>query len=118
VTIRYRDLRGAEPFEEVLFYEGGVEAFVRHIDKAKQPLLTSPIVVRGKRDTVDVELALWWNDSYHESMLCFTNNIPQRDGGTHLSAFRAALTRVVGAYVGEHAKKDKVELSGEDAARA
>jgi DNA gyrase subunit B len=115
VTIRYRDLRGAEPFEEVLFYEGGVEAFVRHIDKAKQPLLTSPIVVRGKRDTVDVELALWWNDSYHESMLCFTNNIPQRDGGTHLSAFRAALTRVVGAYVGENAKKEKVDVSGEDA---
>jgi DNA gyrase subunit B len=72
-------------------------------------------VVRGKRDTVDVEFALWWNDSYHETMLCFTNNIPQRDGGTHLSAFRNALTRVVGAYVGEHAKKDKIELSGEDA---
>jgi DNA gyrase subunit B len=115
VTIRFKDLRGAEPFEEVLHYEGGVEAFVRHIDKAKQPLLKTPIVVRGKRDVVDVELALWWNDSYHETMLCFTNNIPQRDGGTHLSAFRAALTRVVGKYVEDHAKKEKVDVSGEDA---
>jgi DNA gyrase subunit B len=115
VTIRFKDLRGAEPFEEVLHYEGGVEAFVRHIDKAKQPLLKTPIVVRGKRDVVDVELALWWNDSYHETMLCFTNNIPQRDGGTHLSAFRAALTRVVGGYVEENAKKEKVDVSGEDA---
>jgi DNA gyrase subunit B len=88
---------------------------VRHLDKAKQPLLTNPIAVRAKREQVDVEFALWWNDSYHETMLCFTNNIPQRDGGTHLSAFRNALTRVVGAYVGEHAKKDKIELSGEDA---
>ena len=70
-------------------YEGGVEAFVRHLDKAKTPLLKAPIVVRGRREKVEIDLALWWNDGYHETMLCFTNNIPQRDGGTHLSAFRA-----------------------------
>jgi len=117
VTIRFSDLRGAEPFEEVMHYEGGVEAFVRHIDKAKVPLLKEPVVVHGKRDRLEVDLALWWNDTYHETMLCFTNNIPQRDGGTHLAAFRAALTRVVGGYVESSGatKRDKVNVSGEDA---
>ena len=117
VTIRFRDLRGAEPFEEVMHYDGGIEAFVRHLDKSKSPTLRDPIVVRGRRDQVEVELALWWNDSYHEQMLCFTNNIPQRDGGTHLAAFRAALTRVIGGYVeGSGAgKREKVSVSGEDA---
>ena len=117
VTVRFRDLRGAEPFEEILHYDGGVEAFVRHLDKSKQPLLREPIVVRGAREKVEVDLALWWNDSYHETMLCFTNNIPQRDGGTHLAAFRGALTRVIGAYVETSgtAKREKVAVSGEDA---
>jgi DNA gyrase subunit B len=117
VTIRFKDLRDAEPFEEVMHYEGGVEAFVRHIDKSKTPLIKQPIVVRGKRDQVEVDLALWWNDSYHETMLCFTNNIPQRDGGTHLAAFRGALTRIIGGYVESSGagKREKVTTSGEDA---
>jgi DNA gyrase subunit B len=117
VTIRFKDLRGPEPFEEVMSYEGGVEAFVRHLDKAKQPLIKAPIVIRGRRDKVEIDLALWWNDSYHEQMLCFTNNIPQRDGGTHLAAFRAALTRVMSGYIDESGagKREKVSVSGEDA---
>jgi DNA gyrase subunit B len=117
VTIRFKDLRGTEPFEEVMHYEGGVEAFVRHIDKSKTPLIKNPIVVRGKRDTVELDLSLWWNDSYHETMLCFTNNIPQRDGGTHLAAFRAALTRVISGYIESSgaARREKVGVSGEDA---
>jgi DNA gyrase subunit B len=115
VTIRFKDLRGPEPYEEVLSYDGGVEAFVRHIDKSKQAVLSAPITIRGKRERVELELSLWWNDSYHETMLCFTNNIPQRDGGTHLAAFRAALTRVVGGYVEQSAKKEKSSVTGEDA---
>ncbi len=117
VSIVFRDLRDAEPFEEVLHYEGGVEAFVRHLDKAKTGLIPTPIVVRGQREKVEIDMAMWWNDGYHETMLCFTNNIPQRDGGTHLSAFRAALTRVVTAYAESSgaAKREKVDLSGEDA---
>ena len=96
VVIKLQDHRGAEKFEEILHYEGGVEAFVRHLDKSKTPILKDVIVIRGKKDNIEIDLALWWNDSYHETMLCFTNNIPQRDGGTHLSAFRASLTRVMG----------------------
>jgi DNA gyrase subunit B len=117
VTIRFRDLRGAEPYEEVMHYEGGVEAFVRHLDKSKTPVLREPIVVRGAKDRVELEIALWWNDSYHEQMLCFTNNIPQRDGGTHLAAFRAALTRIIGGYVDASGagRREKVSVSGEDA---
>ncbi|NBB16418.1 DNA topoisomerase (ATP-hydrolyzing) subunit B [Caulobacter sp. SLTY] len=117
VTIYFRDLRDAEPYEEIMHYEGGIEAFVRHLDKAKAPLVKTPMVIRGQREKVQLDLALWWNDSYHEQMLCFTNNIPQRDGGTHLAAFRAALTRVVGAYIESSgmAKKEKVSVTGEDA---
>jgi DNA gyrase subunit B len=117
VVIRLADMRPAEPIDETLHYEGGVEAFVRHLDKSKTPLLKDVITVRGKKDGVELDLALWWNDSYHETMLCFTNNIPQRDGGTHLSAFRASLTRVMGGYIESSglAKKEKVSVSGEDA---
>ncbi|WP_396594612.1 DNA topoisomerase (ATP-hydrolyzing) subunit B [Brevundimonas sp. R86498] len=117
VVIRLADNRGAEPFEEILHYEGGVEAFVRHLDKSKSPILKDVIVIRGKRENIEIDLALWWNDSYHETMLCFTNNIPQRDGGTHLSAFRASLTRVMGAYIESSGagKKEKVSVTGEDA---
>ncbi len=117
VTIILRDLRDAEPFEETLRYEGGVEAFVQHLDKAKTPLLKAPIVVRGERESVQVDMALWWNDGYHETVLCFTNNIPQKDGGTHLSAFRSALTRIITGYAESSgaAKREKVALSGEDA---
>jgi DNA gyrase subunit B len=116
VKIVLNDLRGAEPFEEVLSYEGGLEAFVRHLDKAKKPLVPDPIVVRGVREKVEIDLALWWNDGFHETMLCFTNNIPQRDGGTHLSAFRAALTRIITGYAESSgaAKREKVQVTGED----
>jgi DNA gyrase subunit B len=117
VVIYFRDLRDAEPFEEILHYEGGVEAFVRHLDKAKTPLLKAPLVIRGQREKVEIDLSLWWNDGYHETMLCFTNNIPQRDGGTHLSAFRAALTRVITGYAESSgaARREKVQVNGEDA---
>ena|SRR5215217_968034 len=117
VTIHFRDDRDAEPWEEILHYEGGIEAFVRHLDKAKQPLIKTPISVRGVREKVEIDLSLQWNDSYHEHMLCFTNNIPQKDGGTHLSAFRAALTRVITGYAESSgaAKREKVTFTGEDA---
>ena len=117
VTIWLKDHRDAEPFEEVMHYEGGVEAFVRHLDKAKTPLIKEPIVIRGERDKVQIDLSLWWNDGYHENVLCFTNNIPQRDGGTHLSAFRSALTRIITGYAESSGaiKREKVSLSGEDA---
>ena len=117
VVIKLQDHRGAEPIDILLHYEGGVEAFVRHLDKSKTPLLKDVIVIRGKRDNIEIDMALWWNDSYHETMLCFTNNIPQRDGGTHLSAFRTSLTRVMGAYMESSGalKKEKVAPSGEDA---
>ena len=117
VTIWLKDHREAEPFEEVMSYEGGIEAFVRHLDKAKTPLLKQPIVIRGRRENVELDLSLWWNDGYHENVLCFTNNIPQRDGGTHLAAFRSALTRIISGYAESSgaAKREKVSVSGEDA---
>ncbi|HEY8573389.1 DNA topoisomerase (ATP-hydrolyzing) subunit B [Phenylobacterium sp.] len=117
VTIWLKDLREAEPFVEVMHYEGGIEAFVRHLDVHKTPLIKDPIVIRGRRDTVEIDLSLWWNDGYHENVLCFTNNIPQRDGGTHLAAFRSALTRIITNYAESSgaAKREKVSVSGEDA---
>ncbi|WP_411286980.1 DNA gyrase subunit B, partial [Phenylobacterium sp.] len=117
VTIWLKDNREAEPFVEVMHYDGGIEAFVRHLDKAKTPLLKTPLVIRGKRENVELDLSLWWNDGYHENVLCFTNNIPQRDGGTHLAAFRSALTRVISNYAESSgaAKREKVSVSGEDA---
>ncbi|WGM46121.1 DNA gyrase subunit B [Brevundimonas sp. NIBR10] len=117
VVIKLQDHRGAEAVDILLHYEGGVEAFVRHLDKSKSPILKDVIVIRGKKDNIEIDLALWWNDSYHETMLCFTNNIPQRDGGTHLSAFRTSLTRVMSAYMESSGalKKEKVAPSGEDA---
>jgi DNA gyrase subunit B len=116
VTIILADMRGVEKKEVTLHYEGGLEAFVRYLDRAKTPLISAPILLRGERETIVVEAALVWNDSYHESMLCFTNTIPQRDGGTHLAGFRAALTRVVTKYAEEspQGKKEKVALSGDD----
>jgi len=111
------DARHADIKREEFIYEGGTAAFVRYLDRSKQSILSEPIMVRTEKDRVGVEVALWWNDSYHENVLCFTNNIPQRDGGTHLAGFRAALTRVVNKYAGDSgiAKKEKVDLSGEDA---
>ncbi|MEI9994048.1 MAG: DNA topoisomerase (ATP-hydrolyzing) subunit B [Rhizomicrobium sp.] len=116
VTIVLADKRGVEPKETVLHYEGGLKAFVQYLDRAKTSLISAPIMIIAERDGMTVEVALTWNDSYHESMLCFTNNIPQKDGGTHLAGFRAALTRVVTKYADEmsSAKKDKVPLTGDD----
>jgi DNA gyrase subunit B len=101
---------------EELLYEGGTAAFVRYLDRSRQALIHEPIMIRAERDHISVEIALWWNDSYHENVLLFTNNIRQRDGGTHLAGFRAGLTRVINKYAGESglAKKEKVDLSGED----
>lgn len=117
VRIKLRDERSVEPREEIMAYEGGVEEFVRYVDRSRTPLLTAPIVVRGERDDIGVEVAMWWNDGYHENVLCFTNNIPQRDGGAHLSGFRGALTRTINNFVGSSglAKKEKIVLSGDDA---
>jgi DNA gyrase subunit B len=116
VRIILTDARHAEVKREELMYEGGVEAFVRYLDRAKSPLISAPVVVAGERDGISVECALWWNDSYHENVLCFTNNIPQRDGGTHLAGFRSSLTRQITGY-GESSgisKKEKVSFTGDD----
>ncbi len=117
VRIVLRDERPAEPLETDLCYEGGVREFVRYLDRHKQPLIDEPIFVTGEREGITVEVAMWWNDSYHETVLPFTNNIPQRDGGTHLAGFRGALTRTINLYAGSSgiAKKEKVNLSGDDA---
>ncbi len=116
LKIVLRDERGAEPQEVAFHYDGGLVAFVEWLDKGKNPVFGAPIsVVSKEQEGIRVELAIRWNDSYHETMLCFTNNIPQRDGGTHLAGFRQALTRVVGKVAeGLASKKDKVNLAGED----
>ncbi|OEO29159.1 DNA gyrase subunit B [Devosia insulae DS-56] len=116
VRIILKDLRHPEPVEIELHYEGGLEAFVRYLDNAKTPLINAPIMLASERDGITVEVAMWWNDSYHENVLCFTNNIPQRDGGTHLAGLRAALTRQVTKYAEESGilKREKVEVSGDD----
>jgi DNA gyrase subunit B len=116
VRILLEDRRGVEPRKEELFYEGGVAAFVRWLDRTKHPLLPAPIYMKAERDGIEVEVAAWWNDSYHEHTLCFTNNIPQRDGGTHLAGLRGALTRQVTGYAEKSgtSKKEKVTLTGDD----
>src|SRR5476651_373677 len=98
IVIILADRRGVEPKEVSLHYEGGLKAFVEYLDRAKQQLIPNPVMILAEKDGVTVEIALTWNDSYHESTLAFTNNIPQRDGGTHLAGFRAGLTRVVTKY--------------------
>jgi DNA gyrase subunit B len=117
VTILLADRRGVEPKEMEMRYDGGITAFVRYLDRTKIPLIGEPVSIRAERDGVIVECALWWNDSYHETVLCFTNNIPQRDGGTHLAGFRAALTRVVNNYANTSgvARKERITLTGDDA---
>ncbi|MFO1080449.1 MAG: DNA topoisomerase (ATP-hydrolyzing) subunit B [Reyranellaceae bacterium] len=116
VRIVLADERGAEPKASDLYYEGGVEAFAKYLDRNKQVLHAPPVLIRGEKDGITVEVALQWNDSYHETMLCFTNNIPQRDGGTHLAGFRGALTRTLNKYADESgiSKKEKVNLTGDD----
>jgi len=116
VNIVLSDKRHAVEKREEMHYQGGVEAFVKYLDRNKTPLVPQPIVISADRDDVGVECALWWNDGYHESVLCFTNNIPQRDGGTHLAGFRGALTRQVTGYAESSgvARKEKVALTGDD----
>ncbi len=116
VKIVLSDMRHAVEHREEMVYQGGVEAFVKYLDRNKTPLIPQPIVMKADRDGVMVECALWWNDGYHESVLCFTNNIPQRDGGTHLAGFRGALTRQITGYAesGGVARKEKVALTGDD----
>jgi DNA gyrase subunit B len=117
VRILLTDLRGVEPAKSEFKYEGGLKAFVQYLDRARASLFPEPIFIKAEKEGVAVEAALWWNDGYHESVFCFTNNIPQRDGGTHLAGFRAALTRTVNTYATTSgiAKKEKVQLTGDDA---
>jgi DNA gyrase subunit B len=116
VRLFLADARHEEKKEVELFYEGGIAAFVKYLDRNKTPLMPDPIAISGSRDDVTIDVALEWNDSYYENVLCFTNNIPQRDGGTHLAAFRAALTRTLNNYADKSGmlKKEKVTLTGED----
>jgi DNA gyrase subunit B len=116
VSIILSDMRHAVEKREEMRYEGGVEAFVKYLDRNKTPLVPQPIVIKAERDGTGIDCALWWNDGYHETVLCFTNNIPQRDGGTHLAGFRGALTRQVTGYAesGNVARKEKVALTGDD----
>ena len=116
VHILLRDNRGEEVAEHDLFYEGGIAAFVKYLDRNKEALISEPISVSAEKDGIGIDVALEWNDSYYENVLTFTNNIPQRDGGTHLAAFRAALTRTLNNYAQSSGlmKKEKVSLSGED----
>ncbi len=114
VNIVLSDMRHAVEKREAMHYDGGVEEFVKYLDRNKKPVVPAPIMVRAEINDIGVEAALWWNDSYHENVLCFTNNIPQRDGGTHLAGFRGALTRQVNGYAEANAKKEKIALTGDD----
>ena len=116
VRLVLTDARHEEEKSVELYYEGGISAFVRYLDRAKTALIPDPISVTGQRDEIGIEVALEWNDSYYEQVLCFTNNIPQRDGGTHLAAFRAALTRTLNNYADKSGmmKREKVSLTGDD----
>ena len=116
VNLIFRDERGDEPKETQLHYEGGIESFVDWLDRSKTALFKPAISLTGEDEGITVEAAIEWTDAYHETMLCFTNNIPQRDGGTHLAGFRGALTRTINNYANETGllKKEKVSLNGED----
>ncbi|MEM1235542.1 MAG: DNA topoisomerase (ATP-hydrolyzing) subunit B [Pseudomonadota bacterium] len=117
VRIILEDERPAEPLRSELYYEGGVNEFVKYLDRSKNPVMEQPIYVKGDRDDIGVEVAMWWNDSFNEMVLPFTNNIPQRDGGTHLAGFRGALTRTIQKYATDSgiAKREKVNFTGDDA---
>ena len=117
VRIILEDERPAELLRIELFYEGGVKEFVKYIDRSKPAMMDEPIFITGERDDIGVEVAMWWNDSYHETVLPFTNNIPQRDGGSHMAGFRGALTRTINNYAQSSgiAKKEKISFTGDDA---
>ena len=116
VRLELVDARHAEEKRVELYYEGGIAAFVQYLDRSKTPLFPAPVAINGRAGDIGIDVALQWNDSYHEQVLCFTNNIPQRDGGTHLAAFRAALTRTLNNYAESSGllKKEKVSLTGDD----
>lgn len=116
VYLKLIDNRGNEPKETVFHYEGGLKAFVTHLNKAKAPLHESIISISGEQNGMQVDVAMQWTEAYNESMLCFTNNVPQKDGGTHLAGFRGALTRTVNNYILENGllKKDKTAITGDD----
>ncbi len=117
VRIILEDERHAEPLRTELYYEGGVREFVKYIDRSKTAVMPEPIFIQGEKNGIGIEVAMWWNDSYHETVLPFTNNIPQRDGGTHMAGFRGALTRVINNYAQTSgvAKREKVDFTGDDA---
>jgi len=117
VRIILRDERPSEPLVADLHYDGGVQEFVKYLDRHKTSMIAEPISINGEKDGVGVEVAMWWNDSYHETVLPFTNNIPQRDGGTHMAGFRGALTRTIQKYAQESgiAKREKIAFTGDDA---
>jgi DNA gyrase subunit B len=117
VRIIIEDERHAEPQRVELFYEGGVREFVKYIDRSKAAVMPEPIYMIGEKNGIGVEVAMWWNDSYHENVLPFTNNIPQRDGGTHMAGFRGALTRTITNYAQSSgiAKREKIDFTGDDA---
>tara|TARA_B110000027_G_C16114331_1_gene299365 strand:- start:454 stop:2871 length:2418 start_codon:yes stop_codon:yes gene_type:complete len=117
VRIILRDDRPVEPLRSELYYDGGVKEFVKYLDRSKTTVMPEPIYIIGERDDIVVEVAMWWNDSYHENVLPFTNNIPQRDGGTHMAGFRGALTRTINNYAQSTgiAKKEKITFTGDDA---
>jgi DNA gyrase subunit B len=116
VRIKLSDKRHADVIEQILHYDGGLQEFVKYLDQSKKSLLEEPIYIISEKDGMTVEVAMWWNDTYHERVLCFTNNIPQRDGGTHLAGFRGALTRQMTGYAESSGttKKEKVNLTGDD----
>ena len=117
VKIILKDLREEEPKESILFYQGGVEAYVKYLDKSKNPAhQTLSVIASDKSTGISMEVSMQWNDSYHENILCFTNNIRQRDGGTHLAGLRSALTRTINNYASDNKifKKEKIVLTGED----
>ena len=117
VRIILRDERPAEKLETEFLYDGGVREFVRYLDRNKASMIDEPIFIEGEKDGITIEVAMWWNDSYHETVLPFTNNIPQRDGGTHLAGFRGALTRTINLYASSSgiARKEKLSFTGDDA---
>ena len=116
VRLFLNDARHEETKTVELYYEGGIAAFVKYLDRNKVALMPDPVAISGTRDDVTIDVALEWNDSYYENVLAFTNNIPQRDGGTHMAAFRAAMTRTLNNYAEKSGllKKEKVTLTGDD----